>query len=118
MRKRWRFLAFVILFVLVILLGSLVYQGVENWSYLDSVYFLVVTMTTIGYGDIVPVTSAGKIITIFTSFFGIAMVFYLISVIGSYFFERKLRHLGVAMDSKIKPQFGYKGKRTPKGVPR
>lgn len=105
MRKRWRFFGFVILFILVILLGSKIYQNVEGWSYLDSVYFTVVTMTTIGYGDIVPVTSAGKMITIFASFFGIAMVFYLISVIGSYFFERKLRHLGVAMDSKIKPNF-------------
>ena len=54
MRKRWRFLGFVILFVFVILLGSRVYQNVESWSYIDSVYFLVVTMTTIGYGDIVP----------------------------------------------------------------
>ncbi len=111
MKKRWRFLAFVILFVLVILLGSLVYQSVEKWSYIDSVYFLVVTMTTIGYGDIVPVTNTGKIITIFASFFGIAMVFYMISVIGSYFFERKLRHLGVAMDSKVKPNFVHKRKK-------
>ncbi len=111
MRKRWRFCAFVIAFVLVLLLGSMVYQNVEKWSYLDSVYFLVVTMTTIGYGDIAPVTNTGKIITIFASFFGIAMVFYMISVIGSYFFERKLRHLGVAMDSKIKPQFHSKRKK-------
>ena len=105
MKKRWRLLSFVLLFILVVLLGSKVYQVVEGWSYLDSVYFTVVTMTTIGFGDLVPLTNAGKIITIFASFFGIAMVFYLISIIGSYFFERKLRHLGVPMDSKIKPQF-------------
>ncbi|GAI13158.1 unnamed protein product [marine sediment metagenome] len=84
---------------------SYVYYMVEGWSYLDSVYFTVVTFATIGYGDIAPVTNAGKILTIFASFFGIAMVFYLISVIGSYFFERKLRRLGVPMDSKIKPLF-------------
>ncbi len=114
MRKRWRFLTFVGVFILVILLGSIVYQNVEGWSYIDSVYFTVVTMTTIGYGDIVPATNVGKIITIFASFFGIAMVFYMISVIGSYFFERKLRHLGVAMDSKIKPKFAHKRKRKKK----
>ncbi len=111
MRKRWRFLTFVGVFILVILLGSIVYQNVEGWSYIDSVYFTVVTMTTIGYGDIVPTTNVGKIITIFASFFGIAMVFYMISVIGSYFFERKLRHLGVSMDSKIKPKFAHKRKK-------
>lgn len=104
-------MSFVSFFVLVLLLGALIYQDVEGWSYLDSVYFLVVTMTTIGYGDLSPLTNTGKIITIFTSFFGIAMVFYIISVIGSYFFERKLRHLGVPMDSKIKPKFVHKRKR-------
>jgi hypothetical protein len=98
-------------FILMILAVSHVYHVVESWSYLDSIYFTVVTLTTIGYGDLAPLTNAGKIVTIFASFFGIAMVFYFISVIGSYFFERRLKKLGVPMDSKIKPLFAQPKKR-------
>ena len=57
---------------------------------LDSIYFVVVTVTTIGYGDLFPTTSAGKIFTIFFSFFGIAFAFYFVSMIGSRLFRAQL----------------------------
>ena len=105
MGKRHHFILFVMTFIIVILVGSYLYQNIEGWSYLDSLYFVVVTTTTIGYGDLAPLTDVGKIFTIFFSFFGIAMVFYFISVIGSYIFEKQLLQLNIPMDSKIRPKF-------------
>jgi voltage-gated potassium channel len=48
----------------LVAVASLFYAAVEDWSLLDSTYFAVVTIATIGYGDLVPRTAAGKIFTI------------------------------------------------------
>lgn len=56
-------------------LGCVVYKLVEGWSFLDSVYFMVVTSTTVGYGDICPVTQLGRAFTIVYALLGISVVF-------------------------------------------
>jgi len=54
----------------------------EQWPVLDSLYFSVVTFTTVGYGDLVPSTEAGKLFTILYSFSGIAIVGALLGYVG------------------------------------
>lgn len=55
---------------LTLLAGALVafatvfYRLVEGWSLLDAFYFSVVTIATVGYGDLAPHTALGKIFTI------------------------------------------------------
>lgn len=55
-------------------LGSWFYMRVENWSFLDSFYFSITTLATVGYGDLAPQTAAGKIFTIFYIIIGIGML--------------------------------------------
>lgn len=43
-----------------------VFCGCFSWPFRDTVYFIVVTSTTVGYGDVLPLTDAEKIVTIFT----------------------------------------------------
>ena len=43
-------------------------------SYFDAVYWATVSLTTVGYGDIYPITMAGRIIAMISSFLGIAVV--------------------------------------------
>jgi hypothetical protein len=47
-----------------LLLGTFFYHWVEGWSYLDSIYFCVVSLGTVGYGDFTPKTPLGKVFTI------------------------------------------------------
>lgn len=88
--KRHMFLALMI-FALYVLGGISFYSSTEGWSTVDSVYFIAATFTTIGYGDVTPVTNAGKIFTVFFSFFGIAMVLYFMSLFGKYFYRRVIK---------------------------
>ena len=50
--------------------GSIFYHIVEKWSWINSVYFSVITLTTVGYGDLLPTTNASKIFTMFYVFIG------------------------------------------------
>ena len=77
-------------FILLMVGGTFIYHSVEDWSYLDSAYFLVITATTIGYGDITPQTDFGKILTMIYAFVGVAFVLYLVSTISHVVFERKM----------------------------
>ena len=75
--QSWRDPEFRGLFTLVLvtlLSGTLFYRQVEGWSLLDSLYFSVVTLTTVGYGDLSPSTAAGKVFTILYIFVGLGFV--------------------------------------------
>ena len=90
MKEERNILISVLIFLVLLTLGSVVYHNVEEWGWLDSVYFVVMTVTTVGYGDLVPLTAMGKIFTIGFSFMGIVFVFYFISVFGRRMFKKHL----------------------------
>lgn len=54
--------------------GALFYRQVEDLTWLDSFYFTVVTLTTVGYGDISPTTAAGKLFTMAYLLIGVGLL--------------------------------------------
>jgi len=58
----------------VVVIGAIFYHHTEMLSWVDAFYFCVITLTTIGYGDIVPHTDPGKIFTIFYVLTGIGII--------------------------------------------
>lgn len=59
--------------VALIVVATIFYWLVEGWSLLDAVYFSVVTIATVGYGDLAPETTLGKLFTIGFIFSGIGL---------------------------------------------
>jgi voltage-gated potassium channel Kch len=69
----------------VILVGSTIYHYLENWSWVDAIYFSVVTLTTIGFGDFAPKTDGGKIFTIFYIIIGIGIILSFINTLYEHY---------------------------------
>lgn len=63
-----------IVLAIVLTIGTLFYWRVEEWSLLDSLYFSVVALTTVGLGDFAPETSAGKVFTIIYLISGVGLM--------------------------------------------
>ena len=59
------------------LISALVIYNVEPESFdnfFEAIYWATVSLTTVGYGDIYPVTTIGRVVTMFSSVFGIAII--------------------------------------------
>jgi voltage-gated potassium channel Kch len=54
--------------------GVIIYQRLEGWTFVDSLYFSVVSLTTVGYGDIAPTTDAGKLFTVLYLLIGVGII--------------------------------------------
>ncbi len=67
--------------VIMIGIGAMLFHWLEGWSWLDSFYFVVVTLTTIGYGDFTPTTPLTKLITIFYGLNGVILLLMLFDVV-------------------------------------
>lgn len=64
--------------MIIFLIGTLFYHNIEEMSYLDALYFSVMTLATVGYGDLYPQTDLGKIFSIFYVLIGVGIITALI----------------------------------------
>jgi voltage-gated potassium channel len=104
LRDAWNSdVAFRTLLALVVSLlvsGMVFFTLAEGWSVLDSFYFSVTTLTTVGFGDPAPATAAGKIFTILYIFVGLGVIGGFINVLAKDTFARQRRRAGVSEDQK------------------
>ena len=68
---------------LLLVAGTLIFRFIEGFSLLDSFYFSFITLATIGYGDITPVTDLGKLVTVIYGMAGLGVMAALISTIAT-----------------------------------
>jgi len=69
----------------ILVIGTTVYHYVEGWTWLDSLYFSFITLTTIGFGDFAPQTDAGKVFTIFYIVLGVGIILAFINTLYHHY---------------------------------
>jgi len=72
--------------------GGIMFHYLEGWTWIDSIYFSVVTLTTIGYGDFSPQTDGGKIFTIFYIFIGIGIILSFVNTVYNHYNSMRLEN--------------------------
>ena len=75
--KQFRLL--LILVIITLLIGTIFYHFHEGLTWIDSLYLSATTLTTVGYGDILPTTNISKIFTILYALLGIGIIFSFIN---------------------------------------
>jgi voltage-gated potassium channel len=73
---------------MVLFIGTLGYRFIEGWSWLDSFYMTVITVTTVGLSEVHPPSDAGKIFTTFMCIGGVAVMVYFLARIAEVIFQR------------------------------
>ncbi len=97
----------VIVFVLVnflLIIGVVGYMVIEDWNFLDSVFMTAISLTTVGYSEVHPLSTNGRIFTIILIVSGVGLFFYALAVLSEAvvegqikgYFEKKKMHKAIS----------------------
>ncbi|KAA0774512.1 potassium channel protein [Bacillus sp. AR2-1] len=82
----------VICMTFVVILGTLGFMAIEEISLFQAFWMTMITVLTVGYGDAVPVTQAGKVFALLIIPVGVGIVTYAIGVVAAMIIEGNLFH--------------------------
>jgi len=81
------------LIFLIISIGTAGFIIIEGWGFLDSVYMTIITLSTVGYGEIHALSAKGRIFNMFLIIGGVGTVFYALSIWAKLLLEGELQEL-------------------------
>jgi voltage-gated potassium channel len=97
-----RLFILIIIFTVIIVFGTIGYSLIEEWSFTDSFYMAVITVTTVGFGEVYPLSNPGRLFTAvlivlgvgaFTYTFGILTDYIIAGELSGFLKERKMKRL-------------------------
>lgn len=100
-----QFRALGFLVVLLLAAGTVFYWRYEDWTVLDSLYFSVITLTTVGYGDLYPTRAPTKVFTIVYVLVGFGILVSFLSMVA-----------GQLVDARVERQDRLKKKKDQTGA--
>ena len=77
----------------VVLMGTFGYRWLEDYTWLEAVYMTIITVTTVGFGEVRPLSSAGRIFTMVLMLMGVGTILYLLTTLTQLVVEGKLREI-------------------------
>lgn len=87
--------------VAIIFIGIFIFRRLEHWSYVDAFYFTTITLTTIGYGDVVPKTELGKIVASLFALIGVGTFLFCVGIIAENYFFKRMDKFDKAVDKHV-----------------
>jgi voltage-gated potassium channel len=98
-----------ILFSVIMLVGTSGYVLIEDWPLVDAFYMAIITVTTVGFGEIHPLTPAGRLFTSALIILGVAGITYTFSVLTKFLIEGQVSDTleEFRMDRKIEELEGH-----------
>jgi hypothetical protein len=87
----------------LLVLGTVSYRLIEGWTWIDSFYFSVCTLTTVGYGDLSPTSEFSRLFTAVYALSGVAIALTSFGILGrAYLLGREAQLLGLARAERDK----------------
>jgi voltage-gated potassium channel len=88
-----RFVWIMTLLGVLVILGTAGYMAVEGWSFADSLYMTVITLTAVGYSEVHPLTEPGRVLTMVFLGFGITWIGLWFALLTAFLIELDLTHV-------------------------
>ena len=88
-KDRLRLKIYLAIFTALLIIGILGFMVIENLSLVDAIYFAIVTMATVGYGDIHPQSSIGKVLALILIVGGVGTFLGIVASITDLFLSRR-----------------------------
>jgi len=81
------------LFLVLLAIGSWGYMAIEGWPFLDALYMTVITVATVGYGEVHRVSPTGRLFTLVLIFLGVGYFLYVVGNFIPFLVEGRIRHI-------------------------
>lgn len=104
MTPKARIASLILTLVLIIAGGTVFFRWAEGWTWLEAYFFTVVTLSTVGYGSLVPATAIGKIGTTVFILLGLGVFAVAIQQFGTFAMRKREEHVEWLIGRLHKPE--------------
>jgi hypothetical protein len=86
----------------LIAIGTIMYRFLEDWTWIQSFYFSVTTLSTVGYGDLHPTSDGSRLFTAFYILAGVTIAFASLGIIGMNYLKKREKRIMERKEGKRK----------------